>query len=105
MCYNNNIKDGDTLNYEQKALVIGVAINLVSSIIGIIYFIITKSQALFLDAFVSFILCVSTIISLVVTHAINKKDNEKYPLGRYAIENLFLVFRSILMLLIIAYNK
>ncbi len=92
------------MNYEQKALVIGVGINLVSSIVGIIYFVITKSQALFLDAFISFILCISTIISLVVTHTVNKKDNEKYPLGRYAIENLFLVFRSILMLLIIAYT-
>lgn len=92
------------MNYEQKALISGVGINLVSSIIGIIYYVITKSQALFLDAFISFILCISTIISLVVTKIINKKDNEKYPLGRYAIENLFLVFRSILMLLIIAYT-
>ena len=92
------------MNYEQKALISGVGINLISSIIGIIYYVITKSQALFLDAFISFILCISTLVSLVVSKIINKKDNEKYPLGRYAIENLFLVFRSILMLLIIAYT-
>ena len=59
---------------------------------------------MFLDAFISLILCVSTIISLVVARVVNKKDSEKFPLGRYAIENLFLIFRAVLMLGIIAYT-
>ena len=59
---------------------------------------------MFLDAFISLILCVSTIISLVIARVVSKKDSEKFPLGRYAIENLFLIFRAILMLGIIAYT-
>lgn len=92
------------MHYEQKALYWGVAINVFSALLGLVFFFITKSQTMFLDAFISLILCVSTIISLVVARVVNKKDSEKFPLGRYAIENLFLIFRAILMLGIIAYT-
>lgn len=92
------------MHYEQKALYCGVAINLFSSVLGLVFFFITKSQTMFLDAFISLILCVSTIISLVVSNVVSKKDTEKFPLGRYAIENLFLIFRAVLMLGIIAYT-
>lgn len=92
------------MQYEQKALYWGVGINIFSSVLGIAFFAITKSQTLFLDGFISLILCVSTIVSLVVVHIVNKKNSEKYPLGRYAIENLFLIFRAILMMGIIIYT-
>lgn len=92
------------MHYEQKALYWGVAINVFSALLGLVFFFITKSQTMFLDAFISLILCVSTIISLVAARVVNKKDSEKFPLGRYAIENLFLIFRAILMLGIIAYT-
>lgn len=92
------------MHYEQKALYWGVAINVFSALLGLVFFFITKSQTMFLDAFISLILCVSTIISLVIARVVSKKDSEKFPLGRYAIENLFLIFRAILMLGIIAYT-
>ena len=92
------------MKYEQKALYWGVGINIFSSVLGIAFFAITKSQTLFLDAFISLILCISTIVSLVVVRVVNKKVTEKYPLGRYAIENLFLIFRAILMMGIIIYT-
>lgn len=92
------------MHYEQKALYFGVGINVFSSVLGIAFFAVTKSQTLFLDGFISLILCISTLISLVVTKIVNQKDSEKYPLGRYAIENVFLVFRAILMLGIITYT-
>lgn len=92
------------MHYEKKALYYGVVINLFSAILGLTFFILTRSQALFLDAFISLILSISTIVSIVISNVINKKDSEKFPLGRYAIENIFLVFRAILMLLIILYT-
>ena len=92
------------MHYEQRALYWGVGINIFSAILGIAFFIYTKSQTLFLDGFISLILCLSTFISLIVTKIVNKKDSEKYPLGRYAIENLFLIFRAILMMGIILYT-
>ena len=92
------------MHYERMALYWGIAINIFSSVLGILFFVFTKSQTLFLDGFISLILCVSTIVSVIVTKILNKKDSEKYPLGRYAIENLFLIFRAILMLGIITYS-
>ena len=92
------------MHYERRALYWGIAINIFSSVLGILFFVFTKSQTLFLDGFISLILCVSTIVSVIVTKILNKKDSEKYPLGRYAIENLFLIFRAILMLGIITYS-
>ena len=92
------------MHYERRALYCGIVINIFSSVLGILFFVFTKSQTLFLDGFISLILCVSTIVSVIVTKILNKKDSEKYPLGRYAIENLFLIFRAILMLGIITYS-
>ena len=92
------------MHYERRALYWGIAINIFSSVLGILFFVFTKSQTLFLDGFISLILCVSTIVSVVVTKILNKKDSEKYPLGRYAIENLFLIFIAIYIDFTIFYN-
>ena len=92
------------INYEQRALYWGIGINLLCSAVGIIFFIWTNSQALFLDALISTILVFSTIVSLLVSKIVNKKDSKKYPLGRWAIENLFLIFRSILLFIILIYT-
>lgn len=92
------------MNYERRALYFGAGINIFSSIVGITFFIITKSNTLFLDAFISLILSISTVISILVSKILDRKDSEKYPLGNYAIENIFLVFRALLMLFIISYT-
>ena len=92
------------INYEKRALLSGLVINFFSALVGIVFFFWSKSQAIFLDAFISFILFASTLISLFVSNALNKEADSSYPLGRWAIENLFLVFRSILMLAIIIFS-
>lgn len=89
-----------TINYEQRALIWGIGINTFSAIIGTVFFIVSNSQTLFLDAFISIILVLSTFISLLVSRAIKKKS-EDYPLGKWAIENIFLLFRATLLILII----
>lgn len=83
---------------EMKALVCGIVLNLLSTIAGFIFFGLTLSMSIFLDALISGILCCSTVASVFVSNAVNKKKTNKYPLGRYAIENIFLLFRSIMML-------
>lgn len=92
------------MNYEKRALFWGIGINAFSTLIGFVFYYITKSQSLLLDTLISFILVISTIISLFVAKGANKEESEKYPLGRWAIENLFLIFRAILMLIIIVYT-
>lgn len=92
------------MNNERKALVWGIGINAFSAIIGFVFYGLTRSQSLFLDSLISFILVISTVISLFISRNKRKGESEDYPLGRWAIENLFLIFRAILMLVIIVYT-
>jgi divalent metal cation (Fe/Co/Zn/Cd) transporter len=85
-------------NYEFRALIIGVIINLISAIVGFIFFYLTTSMSILLDGLISAILCGSTMVSIFVSNYVNKNDSKKYPFGRYAIENIFLLFRAIMML-------
>lgn len=88
----NNIK------YELKALIIGIIANFLSSIVGFYFFYRTKSVSILLDSLISLILLVSTIISIFVCYSVRQKETKVYPLGRYTIENIFVLFRSILMI-------
>ena len=92
------------MKYEQKALYWGFATNTFSTVIGVLFFIYTNSKTILLDAAISAILCLSTLISIIVTKVSNKKNSEKYPLGRNSIENIFVIFRTILMLLMIIWS-
>lgn len=98
------MKKINKVNYERKALVIGLIINAFSALVGVVFFFWSRAQAIFLDAFISFILFASTLISLFVSNSIHKEADSSYPLGRWAIENLFMIFRSILMLFIIIFS-
>lgn len=92
------------LSYEQKALFLGVLINLYSAVVGFVFYYFSKSTSLFLDGMISAILCFSTIISIFISKLTHKQDSKKYPLGRYAIENMFLLFRALLMLITIIFT-
>ena len=98
------IMEKKEINYEKRALLGGLIINAFSALVGIGFFFWSKSQAIFLDAFISFILFASTLISLFVSNSVRKEADSSYPLGRWAIENIFLIFRSILMLFIIVFS-
>jgi len=90
--------NNDKRKYEFRALICGIIINFFSVTIGFTFFLLTGSMSILLDALISGILCGSTIASIFVSNAVTKKNNKKYPLGRCAIENMFLLFRSIMML-------
>ncbi len=92
------------MSNERKALVWGIGINAFSAILGFVFYGLTRSQSLFLDSLISFILVISTVISLFISRNKRKGESEDYPLGRWAIENIFLIFRAILMLVIIVYT-
>ena len=94
-------EEGKKMNYERKALIIGIFINIFSAICGIVFFVITNSKSLLLDGLISTILVISTIFSLYISKKLENKESHRYPLGNWPIENLFLLFRSILMILTI----
>lgn len=92
---NNNI-------YELKALRWGFIINTCLSIVGIVFYILTKSMSIFLDMIIASVLVVSSIISIYVSKYVDKKYHCK-P-NKFTVENYFLIFRSILMIIIILYS-
>ncbi len=88
--------------YELKALRWGFIINACLSVVGIVFYILTNSMSIFLDMIIASVLVVSSIISIYVSKYVEKKYHCK-P-NKFTIENYFLIFRSILMIIIILYS-
>ena len=88
--------------YELKALRWGFIINTCLSLVGIVFYILTKSMSIFLDMIIASVLVLSSIISIYVSKYIDKKYHCK-P-NKFTLENYFLIFRSLFMLVIIIYS-
>lgn len=88
--------------YELRALRWGFIINACLSVVGIVFYILTKSMSIFLDMIIASVLVVSSIISIYVSKYIDKKYHCK-P-NKFTLENYFLIFRSVLMIIIILYS-
>lgn len=88
--------------HELKALRWGFIINTCLSLVGIVFYILTKSMSIFLDMIIASVLVVSSIISIYISKYIDKKYHCK-P-NKFTLENYFLIFRSLFMLIIIIYS-
>lgn len=88
--------------YELRALRWGFIINVCLSIVGLVFYILTKSMSIFLDMIIASVLVVSSVISIYVSKYVEKKYHCK-P-NKFTLENYFLIFRSILMIIIILYS-
>ena len=88
--------------YEINALRWGFIINTCLSVVGIIFYILTKSMSIFLDMIIASVLVVSSLISIFVSKHIENKYHGKS--NKFTLENYFLIFRSILMIIIILYS-
>lgn len=88
--------------FELKALRWGFIINFCLSVVGIVFYILTKSMSIFLDMIIASVLVLSSIISIYVSKHVEKKYHCK-P-NKFTLENAFLIFRSILMIIIILYS-
>ena len=88
--------------YELKALRWGFVINTCLSLVGIVFYMLTKSMSIFLDMIIASVLVLSSIISIYVSKYIDKKYHCK-P-NKFTLENYFLIFRSLFMLVIIIYS-
>jgi predicted Co/Zn/Cd cation transporter (cation efflux family) len=88
--------------FELKALRWGFIINVCLSVVGIVFYILTKSMSIFLDMIIASVLVLSSIISIYVSKHVEKKYHCK-P-NKFTLENAFLIFRSVLMIVIILYS-
>lgn len=89
---------------EFNSLLVGMILNFIFMILGIVFYARTHSSSMLLDATVSAVLSITTLVSIIVSHNVNKRATSKYPLGRYAIENMFLLFRSMSMIAVVIFS-
>ena len=92
----------DNNKYELRALRWGLIINACLSVVGIVFYILTKSMSIFLDMIIASVLVISSLISIYVSKYIENKYHCKPD--KFTIENYFLIFRSVLMIIIILYS-
>lgn len=89
------------LSIEQKALKRGNLLNLLMTIIGIILFIFSKSKAVLIDGLFSFIQFISVVVAIKISKDIETSSRKQYPLGQYSKETLYVLFKSILIIILL----
>lgn len=84
---------------ESRALVINTILNLVLSIIEILFFVFTDSISILFDGVFSLSMTLTSAIALLLSFFINK-NSFNYPLGRSIYDNIFSLFKSLLVIVI-----
>ena len=74
---------------------------MIMAVAGIVVFVVTKMQALFLDSFFSLLAALSTILAIKFS-IISKKKNASYPTGMFFLEPFYGVIKSLLMFALLA---
>ena len=102
---NLNCNKAQANYYEIVALRLGTVINIMCSVTGLVFFLITRSMSILLDTLISIILSVSTVISIFVSNKVIKDENSDNNVNKNSkLENKFLIFRALIMLGIIIYT-
>lgn len=86
----------DYQKIERKALIITITLNVILSIVEIVFFFLTDSTSVLFDGIFSMIMTVTTIIALVLGYFVSHK-NFNYPFGKSVYNNIFTMFKSLLI--------
>lgn len=89
------------LSIEQKALRRGNVLNLLMALIGVVLFIFSKSKAVLIDGLFSFIQFISVVVAIKISKDIETSSKKQYPLGQYSKETLYVLFKSILIIILL----
>lgn len=88
---------------EQRALLVGITVNIIMAVAGLAVYSITHIQALFLDATFTLINVLSGIAAIYISRK-STKTSATFPNGYFALEPLYGVFKTLLTLLLIAFS-
>ncbi len=88
---------------EMLGLRIGSCIEFVLVCATITFAILTHSTSILFDATYTFIIFASTLIGIFVVRMTSKGKDNKYPYGKYGYENIFALFKSLLLVCISIY--
>ena len=86
---------------EQKALKIGNILNFLMAVSGVVVFILSNSKAVLIDGLFSFIQFISTIVAVKISKDLSTSSLKQYPLGQYSKETLYVLFRSLLIIILL----
>ena len=86
---------------ERQSLKISSVANAFMAVAGIVVFIITGMQSMFLDGFFSLIAALSNLLAIYFSN-VSKKRNATYPQGMYFLEPLYGVIKAVLIFTLLA---
>ncbi|MBM5827253.1 MAG: cation transporter, partial [Cyanobacteria bacterium M_surface_7_m2_040] len=84
--------------HERRALVVGLAGNLVGALSGIGMYLHSRSDALLLDGLYTGVLAAAGLVALQVSRAVHAPRNRAYPFGASGQEPLYMLFQSLVMI-------
>lgn len=100
--YHDKISDKLYEKIERKALIINILLNFLLIISGITFYFLTKSSSILFDGVYSGIMTLTSGLALFVTFASKKKSNT-FPFGKCIFEDIFSLFKNLLVLLVSAF--
>jgi predicted Co/Zn/Cd cation transporter (cation efflux family) len=93
----------DGTHYEQRSLTAGMWANLVMGVAGVTAAQLSNSDALLVDGLYSGVNFFSAIIAGKVAASVMRRPDQKYPFGYEANDSLYVLFRSLVLLGILAF--
>ena len=88
---------------EQWGVILGIIVNTIMGIAGVVIYRITKIDALFLDAYFTLLAVFSGLLAVVISKQ-SKKTSRAFPHGRFMLEPLYAILKSILTLFLLGYT-
>lgn len=88
---------------EQRGVILGIVANTIMGIAGVVIYRITKIDALFLDAYFTLLAVFSGVVAVIISKQ-SKKTSKAFPHGRFMLEPLYAILKSILTLFLLGYT-
>lgn len=94
----------ELVNIEKRAILVNLTPIGLMGVSGMYYGSVANSSAVVLDGLFSSVLFITVIIATFVSRLSEKPRNEMYPQGHWLLENLYILFKILVLLTIVAYS-
>lgn len=93
----------DQKSIEQRALVVGIVVNIITMVGGFVVFFITGLKAMFLDAAFTAIAVASGGVAAILSKT-TARTTQRYPNGKFALEPMYAIGKSIFTISLLAFS-
>ena len=88
---------------ERQALIVGIIVNVVTVVMGMIVFFMTGLKALFLDASFTVISVISGMVAVFLSsHTV--RTSERFPNGKFALEPIYAICKALFTLSLLVFS-